>query len=385
MLSLSTYRRGFGRTKPHGPFVARAFNPWDSAAPLAGAWLFNNNSLMVPDWSGNGNTAAIKNANGAMFAGGQFKGQALWVRSLIQNVGQVADSASLKPASLTIIAWVYALDYTANNVMLPILYKASASTSGVQLYADTTGMINFFTKGSSSNTLTSAPQPTARWYQVAATINSSTGVKRIFINGTQVASATGLNLNQDAATLFLGANGTNASLSDAWDGYLDHILYFAGELQPGAIWQAYQEPFLFFSPPHLVNLAGSPAAGFPFRQKSRVARKRRLHAGNKRVFLPGFSAGNPLSSFIAPRRRRRPARRTEIRKRIRKVPPNPASCNSLSVQEVFSARLDVQEVFSSAARVVETLSATGLAEEVFSARASVQAALDATLHVISCH
>jgi hypothetical protein len=159
--------------------------------------------------------------NGATFAAGQV-GQTFALDGANDYV-QVLDSQSLRPASVTIEAWV---KFFATNGIRIVLVKplgtGTFDSYGLALQdgavlaavADNSGFGPFLT--GPANTVT------GQWYHLAYTFDDSSKQQVLYVNGTPAASGTAnKTMSYDAHPVLLGANVENGVLSFFHHGQID--------------------------------------------------------------------------------------------------------------------------------------------------------------------
>ena len=130
----------------------------------------------------------------------------------------VADSASLKPAALTVEAWLYRDPTIASYG--GVLSKSSTSSwnDGYGLATYTDGRIHFYVNNYSSNEV-SADLPANTWTHVAGTYDGST--LKLYVNGALVSSKDyAASINNSAQPLRIGSG---AGGNYPWKGQIDEL------------------------------------------------------------------------------------------------------------------------------------------------------------------
>ena len=128
----------------------------------------------------------------------------------------VADSTSLKPAALTVEAWVYRDPTVANYGGVLMKSSNSGWGDGYGLANHTDGRIHFFVNNYNNNEV-SADLPANTWTHVAGTYDGST--LKLYVNGALVTSkAYAATLNNSAQPLRIGSG---AGGNYPWKGRID--------------------------------------------------------------------------------------------------------------------------------------------------------------------
>ena len=127
----------------------------------------------------------------------------------------------------TIECWVNLINYSTER---PILYKFVTWSSNVDFafrVDGSTGLVRFMAGDSTPISITSnSAIPLNQWVHLAAT--RSSGVTRIFVNGTlQTSTHTGsVSIPNESTSLFIGGDAASPSVS--WNGYIDDLRITSG-------------------------------------------------------------------------------------------------------------------------------------------------------------
>lgn len=326
MHTLARHLSGWGRRKPKGYFT--------QGAPFAAVYLFPGGAANTKekDWSGNGNTLPPNLT--VSYVPGPFAGMAF--HSDGNAYFSTPDAPTLKPASFTLLGWLYPQTVGGINTNY-IASKTNSSSAGWSLYVDSTGTNLKFDLNGGGASLSSAAPPTNAWHQIAATYNAGTKLAALYVDGVQKASASNITLSTSNRPLEI-ANSTSDPISPApFPGHLDHFLFLPTPLPAQAIAELYREPFrLFQARPLRVPMPNAVAVAFPFARKPKIRRRPKL------------------------RRRRRAGRQ---------LPRTPIGhCPTFRISESLAGTL----------RVLESMRATGLAAERLAASAEASARLSAS-------
>ncbi len=210
-------------------------------------------SGLVSWWKGEGNandSAGTNNGtlspSGASYAPGMV-GQAFRFDGANGYV-QIADSPALKPANVTVEAWVW-LDpnLPSTNGGEQIVFKKNTWSAWFEGYSlskqtidngDGTSSDRFqFVVSRSGDQVVINSQTVAQrgvWYHVAATYDGNQSM--LYVNGVAEASATaGFALDYDTTPLFIGTTGTWAPYLNMFGGKIDEGSIYSRALSAGEI------------------------------------------------------------------------------------------------------------------------------------------------------
>lgn len=186
------------------------------------------------DSSGNGNNGTL--AGGANFAPG-IVGQALNLSGNLQYVN-LGDSASLRPSSLTIDAWVN-LNFVSFTTQHVVARQVNGSFYNSYVLYTVNGQLNAFVgdAGNNPSTLTGPNLPLNSWHHVAFTYDQATRQQVMYVDGQVVASnTTGVSaIAYDSSPTLIGADNEGNGITDFWDGQIDEVQIFPRALSPAEI------------------------------------------------------------------------------------------------------------------------------------------------------
>jgi alpha-tubulin suppressor-like RCC1 family protein len=210
-------------------------------------------SGLVSWWQGEGNAADVTGVNngalsptGASYATG-FVGQAFRFDGT-NGYMQIPDSASLKPANVTIEAWVW-LDPSqpSGRSNEQIIFKKNTWTAWFEGYSLLKGSIDngdgtftdrfqFCVSHTGSqfaiNSVTIAQRGV--WYHVAATYDGNQAT--LYVNGVAEATATpGFTLDYDTTPVYIGTTGTWVPYLNMFGGIIDEPTLYNRALSPSEI------------------------------------------------------------------------------------------------------------------------------------------------------
>jgi hypothetical protein len=160
--------------------------------------------------------------NGATFSSGQV-GQTFALDGIDDYV-QVLDSPSLRPASVTIEAWV---KFFATNGVRIILVKPLGNNTTFDSYGlalQDGAIIGAICDNSGFGPFLSSPANIipGQWYHLAYTFDDPSKVQALYVNGAQVASGSaGRSMAYDNHAVLLGADLENGVLSFFHNGQID--------------------------------------------------------------------------------------------------------------------------------------------------------------------
>ena len=210
-------------------------------------------SGLVSWWKGEGNASDTIGTNngtlspsGASYAPGMV-GQAFRFDGT-NGYAQIPDSLALKPANVTVEAWVW-LDPSlpSNNGGEQIVFKKNTWSAWFEGYSLSKGTIDNgngtssdrfqFVVSRSGDQVVINSQTIARrgvWYHVAATYDGNQSI--LYVNGAAEASATaGFALDYDTTPLFIGTTGTWAPYLNMMGGMIDEVSLYNRALSAGEI------------------------------------------------------------------------------------------------------------------------------------------------------
>lgn len=213
-------------TVPATPVAVEARYRDVGAAGIVASLSFDEGTgTRAADASGTGNDGALQGA--AWTAAGRY-GRALSFDGVDDRV-TVPDADSLDlTTDMTLEAWVKPRgEKPWQNVMM----KESTDWMSYALYATSdTNRPSGWTDGSEA--YGSSPLPARRWSHLAATFSS--GVLRLYVDGVQVATATGrAAIGASAGPLRIGANDIWAE--EAFQGLIDEVRVYDRALSPAEI------------------------------------------------------------------------------------------------------------------------------------------------------
>ncbi|HWX21951.1 MAG TPA: LamG-like jellyroll fold domain-containing protein, partial [Candidatus Binatia bacterium] len=201
-------------------FSLRVATPVPPPAGLVSWWRAENNAL---DSAGTNNGTAL---NATLYAPGEV-GQAFALDGISDCV-LIPDSPSLRPASLTIEAWVR---FDANTGIQVIFDKplGGSTLDSFLLWLENGSLkavissVNGF-----GPTLSSPFTPTvAQWYHVAYTFDSATRQQVLYLNNTDVASGLAdRNIAYDSNPLLLGGDTDNGTRTFFLKGRIDEAALY---------------------------------------------------------------------------------------------------------------------------------------------------------------
>lgn len=181
--------------------------------------------------------------------------QALSLTNGVDGYVLVPNNPSLAPAQITCEAWVIfnTMNLSGAGVYPTILRKNSAP--GQEVYflrvQQGTGRLAWKVRlpgVASAMAVSPAALPVGTWTHVAGTWNGS--IARLYINGTQVASATGTGaLNDLGGDLQIGKGDASTGGGEVWNGLIDEVRLWSTARTPAQIlstlnWQIDGQPGL---------------------------------------------------------------------------------------------------------------------------------------------
>ena len=196
-------------------------------ADALGIWNFDDGALSTVKDSSNYNHP------------GTISGTPTWVNGInkgalsfdgVNNVVTIANADNRTSGDITVSAWVYSTDFTAN---MNIMVKTVAGNSWYFLFES--GNLRWI---STSGSALSCSVPTNNtWHNVAAT---QTGAKAsVYIDGTVCNSTTVMPLvTYNSSPLYIGGS---ALFSYRFKGYIDQVRLYSSSLLASEIKQIYAE------------------------------------------------------------------------------------------------------------------------------------------------
>jgi hypothetical protein len=160
---------------------------------------------------------------------------------------QVPDSPALKPASLTISAWVCLDPQRPKLGGEQIVFKKNTWAAWFEGYSllklpvddgngNTIDRFQFVVSSHGKQVAINSQTVPRRgvWYHVAATYDGNQSI--LYINGVAEAAAkAGFALDYDTTPLFIGTTGTWAPYMNMFDGLIDEVLIYNRALPPEEI------------------------------------------------------------------------------------------------------------------------------------------------------
>lgn len=209
---------------------------------LVGLWHFDEGTgATASDSSGNGNNGTVY---GAGWVSDQWGGSALSFNGT--GYVEVPDNTTLKPAAITVEAWVKATSPGTYKYIVSKVYVARAgSYSSYALYTAGSGGLRFYI-GHATGWVGSPDAGSAlwdgNWHHVAGTYDGS--YVRLYIDGSQVGTgtATTASIAYDAGKLFIGAYDASATYS--W-------VRFPGTIDEVRIWDTATPSFNLTATPEI--------------------------------------------------------------------------------------------------------------------------------------
>ncbi|MDA2936242.1 DUF2341 domain-containing protein [Patescibacteria group bacterium AH-259-L05] len=226
--------------------INKIYQGGEGAGPtsgLIGHWTFEQYSVL--DSSDNTNTGTPN--NGATTAGGKF-GNACSFDGTNDYIN-IPDHNSLKPTTMSIAMWLKLTsdpNCDANNNWRSILYKGGicCTSTGYDVLMEQARTIVFDTgDGASQRWNTGQALPIGSWQHVVLTYESSTGVKRVYIDGVDRGSITHPANPITANTSALRISNSSSSCpngSGNFPGLMDDIRIYNRALSGSEAYQIYK-------------------------------------------------------------------------------------------------------------------------------------------------
>jgi hypothetical protein len=188
-----------------------------------------------------GNGADSIGSNAATLSGSPstvtgYVGQALSFNG--SNYMSAADSASLRPASVSLEAWV---NFTSLPAIGTIVSK-TVGTGNLNSYSlwYQGGALNGIAGGSGAAVSYSWAPLTGTWHHVAYTFDSSGGAQALYIDGAQVAGGTNaVSISYDSHPLMIGAEVENESVQFGFPGVIDELALYSRALTAAEVQNIY--------------------------------------------------------------------------------------------------------------------------------------------------
>ena len=206
-----------------------------------GKWGFEDN---VKDSSGMGNHGTRQ---GAEYTDEGIVGKALEFDGDRDYV-LIPGTSNLDVQDLTISCWNYANDYDKNMFMFEKTTNGAVNTqySLFYNYGGSNHQIYFRTYGLSSRDLVVADHAKGpvdgQWNHIAATYNSSTDIKKIYCNGVEIISDSGVSgtlVTNPAGTSWIGTYG--GGVGYPFKGIIDEVCIYNEAISSAQIQQHYAE------------------------------------------------------------------------------------------------------------------------------------------------
>jgi uncharacterized repeat protein (TIGR03806 family) len=199
-------------------------------------------ALPVASWTAEGNASDSAGANhaslvgGVTFAAGRI-GQAFNLDG-IDDYLSVADSPSLRPASLTLEGWFNFAATDAERVLVSKPLGAEVLNSFV-LWLDNGRLYGHVGDGNGGGSildyLSFQPVP-GEWYHLAYTFNDAADSQALYVNGALVASGVQTKtIAYDGNALILGADVDFGTPAGFFDGLMDEVSIYPRALGPAEI------------------------------------------------------------------------------------------------------------------------------------------------------
>jgi hypothetical protein len=202
---------------------------------LVGYWKLDGNAI---DFSEYGNNGTVY---GAIAASDRFGNpDSAMTFNGIDNYISIPDNSTLKPAQITISAWIK-LNINTTTENMDIVRKFYGPTGGYYLrlihYIGTAPRISFFAAGTSD--ALDAEIPTGIWKHIAATYDGT--YQKIYIDGALIESVSGMGLSMTNVTnpLTISAGIDAGGITNFFDGQIDDVRIYNHALSNNEIEQLY--------------------------------------------------------------------------------------------------------------------------------------------------
>ena len=178
-------------------------------------------------------------SNGATFAAGKVR-QGFLLDGVNDSI-DIPDAAALRPASLTLEAWV--LFNSTSGIRLIMAKPLGAGTANsFALWSDTGTLTAKIERiGTAAVLLTKAFAPVlGRWYHVAYTFDDITKQQALYLDGAQVAAGTvNISIGYDSQPVLLGRDTQSGVPSFFFSGRIDEAAIYNRALGAGEIASVY--------------------------------------------------------------------------------------------------------------------------------------------------
>lgn len=186
------------------------------------SWTNDCTTTSVSDSSGNGNngsscpngTGSTTPVNGKFGKAGNFDGTNDYIN--------VADTTILKPAQITVSAWIYANSYSSwSTVVMKSTNGSWGDGYGLAHYTGTDNNINFFINNYSANKATGTITP-GQWAYVTGTYDGAN--IKLYINGVLIQSTPySTALSNSNSPLYIGMGAGGGGTQYLWKGKIDNV------------------------------------------------------------------------------------------------------------------------------------------------------------------
>ncbi|MBF0327280.1 MAG: tandem-95 repeat protein [Alphaproteobacteria bacterium] len=189
---------------------------------LAGYWRFDELANSATDLSGNNRTAVFASNSLPMVLRNGNDDRTLNFDGVNDYVS-VADAAALTPSSITVEAWVKLDVINANTHAIVTKGPTGGYSYHLQIV---NGKIEWATGANGGQAFQSSSTLTAgQWVHVAATLDATTGVSKIYLNGVEDATHTygAAGIPDSTGVLGIGAWNDNGTVSRYFDGQIADV------------------------------------------------------------------------------------------------------------------------------------------------------------------